>query len=139
MGQGINAYLPAIQRFADTVASQASHPQKIERDLSDGCGGMDECRQLATADRDSTTSLQNFLTAAEKGVWGYISIARSSLNAYQNASEAAVWELTKRSRQGESYVPVEGMSPSALGPSPLAPPTVATSPWPGLWPNVTPR
>jgi hypothetical protein len=136
MGEGINAYLPAIQNFADTVSARTSSPPKSERDLSDGCGEMEECRFLATADRDSANALENFLTAAEKGIWGYISIARRSANAYQNASEAAVWELTKRSRPDESHVPVEGMSPSALGPSPLAPvTTVAPGPWTNLMPH----
>ncbi|EME58536.1 hypothetical protein [Amycolatopsis decaplanina] len=123
MGNGINAYLPAIQHFADTVSARVSSPPSIDRPLDDGCGEMEECRLLATADRDSTESLRNFLTAAEKGVWGYISIARQSMSTYQNANEAAVWELTKRSRPDESRVPVEGMSPSALGPSPIAPVT----------------
>lgn len=118
---GINAYLPAIQKFADTVSQQASSPPSIDRPLNDGCGEMTECGLLATADRESTEALRNFLTAAEKGVRGYISIARQSLSTYQNASEAAVWELTKRSRPDESRVPVEGLAPTTLGPSPLAP------------------
>ncbi|WP_340683439.1 hypothetical protein LCL61_33435 [Amycolatopsis coloradensis] len=122
---GINAYLPAIQNFVDTVTRQAqgASPPSIDRPLNDGCGGMAECGILADADRDSTEALRNFLTAAEKGVWGYVSIARQCLSTYQNASEAAVWELTKRSRPDESRVPVEGLAPTTLGPSPLAPVT----------------
>ncbi|MGY6650720.1 hypothetical protein ACXIZN_01010 [Amycolatopsis sp. TRM77291] len=138
---GINAYLPAIQNFADTVTQQmlGSNPPTIDRPLNDGCGGMEECKLLAGADRDSTEALRNFLTAAEKGVWGYISIATQALSTYQNASEAAVWELTKRSRPDEGRVPVEGMSPTALGPSPLAPATTQLEPTTGTLIDLVPK
>jgi len=139
MGQELNAHLSIIENFIAETTRFSKPPVQVPRDLSDGCSGLAECASLAAADRESSQFLQRFLTEAEKGVWGYLSMARQSVAAYQNAGETAAWEVTNRTTPGEGIKPFEGSSPTALGPSPLATGAVSDQPPATSWQEMFPR
>ncbi|MFC9256765.1 hypothetical protein [Amycolatopsis thailandensis] len=136
MGDQLNAYLPNIQRFIDGMGSLGS-PEEVHRELPDGCSLLAECASLAKADQESSQFLQTFLTEAEQGFRNYVLMARQSMIAYQQAGEAAAWEVTNRTKPGEGLKPFEGAATTPLGPSPLALPQV--QPPGNLWPEIPAR